>query len=135
MVDTVKHHGALGLAAPQINVSSRIIIVRNTDNDKFYTMINPIVLGVSDQDDISDESCLSLGVFRKHVLRSISIEMEYTNPKGVVHRKQFYTESACVQHEMDHLNGKLIIDQIPLVMRHAAMTNPSFLGRRLTRHL
>lgn len=81
-----KHHG-IGLAAPQVGVSKRIIIVwlpKNRDDESYpiVAMINPIILEKSEETDIDEEGCLSLPGITGKVERSIAIEVEWIDIKG-----------------------------------------------------
>lgn len=113
-------HGWVGLAAPQIGITKRIIVVsliHNWDDEVFQTvmMINPEILEASDE-RITDveEGCLSLPKTKKgFVARHRDIKLSYYDEKG----KQKIIRlsglpSVIVQHEIDHLNGELYIDKL-----------------------
>lgn len=111
-----KHHG-IGLAAPQVGVSKRIIIVwlpKNRDDESYpiVAMINPIILEKSEETDIDEEGCLSLPGITGKVERSIAIEVEWIDIKGRKMKKKIAGFGArVVQHEVDHLDGILISDK------------------------
>lgn len=110
MKDTMRKRQGLGLAAPQSGVSKRIFIALGK-NDKIITFINPETLSSSDKDDIDMEGCLSFPEIFFSIQRAKKIAIKAYNEKG----KEFIIEAdgllaRCFQHEMDHLNGKLIID-------------------------
>lgn len=111
-----KHHG-IGLAAPQVGVSKRLIVVglpthRDEESYPLVMMINPIILSRSPETDIEEEGCLSLpGVLQK-IERSIVIEAEWYDISGRKMKKKIIGFGArVVQHEVDHLDGILISDK------------------------
>lgn len=111
-----KHHG-IGLAAPQIGTSKRIIIVglpiaRDDEQYPIMAMINPIILSKSSEKDIDEEGCLSLPGITGKVERSTSIEVEWMDLKGRKMKKKITGFGArVIQHEVDHLDGVLISDK------------------------
>jgi len=105
--------GGIGLAAPQIDVHKKMIVVDTSpgDND-FHCFINPRIIGREGK-VTTKERCLSVQDMEISVTRSKNIRMEFRDIEGKRHIKNFKDiMSICIQHEIDHLNGKLIIDYI-----------------------
>ncbi len=113
MYDTMYYHNAIGLAAIQININKSIITIDISNNKKKkLTLINPNILYKSEY-ILSQEQCLSLPNYCLQIKRYNSIILSSYNKKG----KKFYLHAKgllaiCIQHEIDHLNGLLIIDYI-----------------------
>lgn len=110
MKETLQRNHGLGLAAPQVGVSKRIFIALDKDRDKIITAINPEILK-SEDSEIDMEGCLSFPEIYFSIQRAKKIVLKGYNEKG----KEFIVEAEgllarCFQHEIDHLNGKLIID-------------------------
>jgi peptide deformylase len=104
MLQTLKSTTGVGLAAPQISESLRIVIV-----DKPMTvLINPIVTPVGDVTDTSYEGCLSVPGMRGEVRRALTVRVEYLDRSGKrVDTTWTKFRAIVVQHEVDHLNGIL----------------------------
>ncbi len=106
-----QHHG-IGLAAIQVGYQKRMFVMdcsRSQTNEKVF--INPEILEKSDETLRDNEGCLSAPGKTGDVSRHIRIVLKYQNEKGEEEKKTFYDlEARCIQHEMDHLNGKLCID-------------------------
>ena len=108
LLDTANHHidNCAGLAAPQIGINKRVVVVRNGDH--FFPMVNPVVVKKSGKKFLNHEGCLSLEGVRA-VERYSSVLVNYTDGKGKRQTKTFNgTLAIVIQHETDHLNGVLI---------------------------
>jgi len=111
-----KNHG-IWLAAPQVGMSKRIIIVwlplhRDDENYPIVVMINPTILTQSAETDIDEEWCLSLPNITGNVSRSRAIDVEWTDIKGRKMKKKVIGFGArVIQHEIDHLDWILISDK------------------------
>lgn len=109
MEDTTIAADGLGLAAPQVNHAERVCIVRM--GNKLTPLINPEITFFSLDKDFAEEGCLSLPNVWLQVPRSISIVVTYLNTKGEPQERMLENMDArVVQHEVDHLEGKLIVD-------------------------
>ena len=109
MEETVKAADGLGLAAPQVSESVRICLARL--NGRMTPLINPDILSRSAEKDIAEEGCLSLPNLYVNVPRSLSIVLKYQNAKGEIQERRLTDlEARIVQHEVDHLEGVLIVD-------------------------
>ena len=109
LLDTAQVHidECLGLAAPQIGVNKRVIVIRN-GQESFYPMINPVVVRKIGKKFLNNEGCLSLEGTRS-VERYPSVLVGYTDKNGKRVTKTFNgVSSIIIQHETDHLNGILI---------------------------
>lgn len=118
MQDTIDHIGASGLAAPQVNISRRIVVYRINKSripktakfqEKPWTyMINPEMYPLTNKKTLFWERCLSLPGLHGKVPRYNSIYVKYYTPdnKLIEHEAQS-TWAALIQHELDHLNGIL----------------------------
>ena len=105
---TIKAEG-LGLAAPQVNRTERVCIVRMVG--RLTPLINPVITSKSTQEVTAEEGCLSLPNVWMQVPRSVSIVVTYLDAKGVEQERMLTNlDARVVQHEVDHLEGKLIID-------------------------
>jgi peptide deformylase len=108
LLDTAKAHidNCAGLAAPQIGVNKRVVVVRN--GDSFFPMVNPVVVKKTGKKFLNHEGCLSLDGIRA-VERYASVLVNYTDGKGKRQTKTYNgTLAIVIQHETDHLNGVLI---------------------------
>jgi len=108
MIDTMFANEGIGLAAPQIGIGKQIIVVRN-DKD-IIKLINPVILRKEGKEE-AKEGCLSLPDIYVDVKRSAYISVEGKNEKleTVIIEAEGLT-ARVLQHEIDHLNGILIID-------------------------
>ena len=117
---TLKSHG-VGIAAPQVGILKRIIVVASHPNIRYpdapcmspFAMINPLIVSHSQEIVIKEEGCLSVKQKRGMVARYRDIEVEYFTRDGQWHRKQYNNFIArIIQHELDHLNGILFEDHL-----------------------
>ncbi len=108
-----KWEGA-GLAAPQIGVLKKLVVIDIRDEPStLYKMINPRIVWASEEMIDSKEGCLSLPGIRDTVNRHEKVRVEYYDEnfeKQTVEGEGFL--SCCLQHEIDHLSGKLYIDHL-----------------------
>lgn len=121
MLFTVTEHNGVGLAAPQVGVSKRIIIVASKPNSRYpyapeeppEAMINPEILVYSEEQEFDWEGCLSVPDTRGKVPRSKSITLSYTNRTGRQIKKNYEGFLArVIQHEVDHLNGITFVERM-----------------------
>lgn len=115
LLDTMYDAPGRGLAAPQVGVLSRVFVmdVRWKDGAPDpVVMIDPEVLGASDQVEGIEEACLSIPGTPRVVVRPREVTMAWTDLAGArVHRRLTGTAARCAQHELDHLDGVLILDR------------------------
>lgn len=117
MLDTLEEEGGVGLAAPQIGINKRIILVRY--EDKVETYINPEIEIIENKRTESDEGCLSIySIQGFQVKRYPRIKIRTTNIKG--NTEEFIAEdllARVIQHEVDHLDGIMFIDHLDAASR------------------
>ena len=107
----------VGLAAPQVGDSRRILVADPGNNDddvprKLYSMVNPKIISQSEELITYEESCLSVPQFYVNVKRFKQIAVEWKDAYGNVHRDVFEDFPAIVlQHELDHLEGTTLLDR------------------------
>ena len=108
LLDTAKAHIEMcaGLAAPQIGVNKKVVVVRT--GNTFFPMVNPVVIKKTGKKFVNTEGCLSLEGCR-NVVRWSSVLVGYIDGSGKRQTKTFNgTMAIIIQHETDHLNGVLI---------------------------
>ena len=114
-------HGA-GLAAPQLGALRRILVYRLRDDDRPRVLINPRVTWSSDETEIDVEGCLSIGEITVEVPRAVALHVEALDDDGEPVRLEAEGfEARVVQHEMDHLDGILILDRTTKEQRREAL--------------
>lgn len=117
MLDTLEEEGGVGLAAPQIGITKRIILVRY--EDKVETYINPEIEIIENKRIEGDEGCLSIySIQGFQVKRYPRIKIRTTNIKG--NTEEFIAEdllARVIQHEVDHLDGIMFIDHLDKASR------------------
>ncbi|MBQ7056025.1 MAG: peptide deformylase [Alphaproteobacteria bacterium] len=123
MVELMRAQNGVGLAAPQVGILSRFLVMMDPDTEIVYRMINPKILSFSDDVCTMEEGCLSvlgndnLPIFA-NVSRPQSVVVEWTDQNGDKKTAQMSGVPArIVQHETDHLDGKLFIDYLSPVRR------------------
>ncbi len=116
MLEVMYDSKGIGLAAPQVGILKRIIVMDcslENEQKKAFRFINPKIVKLSDSVSEYEEGCLSLPTQSAKVIRPSEVQVEYTNEKGKQIVKVFKDlEATCLQHEIDHLNGKLFVDHI-----------------------
>ena len=122
MKETMYEESGIGLAAPQIGVSQRLLVMDTEyptlEKHSPRAIINPEIIFASEENVVSIEGCLSVPEFRAEVSRSKSIEIRYQDEEGNELEDQLEgLASICLQHELDHLNGILFIDYLPSLRR------------------
>jgi len=116
MAETMYADSGVGLAAPQVGVSKRIILV-DGEEDGLIVLINPMIIK-SEGEVVEEEGCLSLPGIYSQVKRSSKVKVKALNENGdtIEITKEGLTARA-LQHEIDHLNGILFIDKIGRLKR------------------
>jgi len=117
MFQTMYAAPGIGLAAPQVGMMQRLIVVDCIkDKDaapRPIAMLNPEVTWSSDERSIYDEGCLSIPEQYGEVERPAAVEVRWHDLDMVAHSERFDgLWATCVQHEIDHLEGKLFIDYL-----------------------
>ena len=120
MTATMYDAPGIGLAAPQINVSQRLVVM-DSGNDvlpELYKMVNPEIIILSKEHSVLEEGCLSIPDQTAEVKRPTEVSIKYLDETGST--QTLTTDgllAACIQHEIDHLNGVLFIDHISRLKR------------------
>jgi len=113
MLETMYQAPGIGLAASQVNVHQRLIVLDVSEaKDEPLVLINPEIIA-SEGEIESAEGCLSIPGFYEPVIRARQIQLGAVNREG----EEFTLEAedllaVCIQHEMDHLEGKLFVDYL-----------------------
>ena len=113
MFETMYAAPGIGLAATQVDVHKRLLVADVSPNgDDPHALINPVILE-KDGVQVSEEGCLSVPGYYEEVERAEHIRVRYLDRNGAeVEAEMEGLLAVCVQHEMDHLDGKLFVDYI-----------------------
>jgi peptide deformylase len=114
----------VGLAAPQLGVLRRILVYRKADEEPVLALVNPRVVSTGEEVEAADEGCLSLGAATVvvEVERPTALKIEASSPEGEpISIEAEGLEARVIQHELDHLDGVLIIDRTTPEQRRAAL--------------
>tara|TARA_B100000963_G_scaffold194927_1_gene169580 strand:+ start:2395 stop:2919 length:525 start_codon:yes stop_codon:yes gene_type:complete len=121
LFDTMYKSKGIGLAAVQVGILKRILVVDVSNKDKKkepLSFINPIIKKMSDETSIYEEGCLSIPDTFIEIERPKICEIEYIDINGKKQNLQCDgLLSTCLQHEINHLDGKLIIDNLSKLKR------------------
>ena len=116
MSECMYQNNGIGLAAPQVGILKRLVVIDCSDNKhlkKALKFINPEITKLSKNISEFEEGCLSLPSQYAKVLRPSEITLKYRNIEGLICEGKFSgLEATCIQHEIDHLDGKLFVDHI-----------------------
>jgi len=125
MFETMYHAEGIGLAAPQIGVSKRVMVIdlRHADQpSERLAVVNPRVVWSSKEKDKAPEGCLSIPGMEEVVQRPYAVEIEGFDPKGrpmTIEAEELFARA--LQHEIDHLDGILFIDRVSALKRRMLM--------------
>jgi len=138
MLETMYDAPGIGLAAPQVAVMSRLIVMDCAKEDDAtpepMVLINPEVVWTSDERSVYDEGCLSIPEQYAEVERPAEVEVSWMNLDGKTQRERFDgLWATCVQHEIDHLDGKLFIDYLRPLKRQMITRKMQKLKREMAR--
>ena len=129
MLETMYHAPGIGLAAPQIGVNARILVMDCAKRDdeaaapEPMVLINPEIVRSSEELEEHEEGCLSIPEIYAMVRRPKDVRVSYLDKHGELQERDFEgIWAVCVQHEIDHLNGKLFIDYLS-PMRRSMITS------------
>ena len=122
MLETMYKAPGIGLAAPQVGVLKRVIVVdiaREEEEPQPLRMANPELISVSDDDAVYNEGCLSLPEHYADVTRPAAIKVRYLDHENEIRVLEADGLLAtCIQHEMDHLDGILFVDHLTALKRN-----------------
>ncbi len=122
MFETMYHADGVGLAAPQVGISRRILVVDVRDEEDpdggRWALVNPTVAWTSSQVDKSTEGCLSIPGLEELVTRPAEVEIRGFDPTGTeVSIPAEGLLARALQHEIDHLDGVLFLDRVSALKR------------------
>ena len=112
MIETMHKYNGVGLAAVQVGILKRIIVIDLYDDNGPIVLINPVIIKEKGEQGV-DEGCLSFPNQFAKVIRPAEVTAEYTDREGKrkkVKAKELLAQA--ISHEIDHLNGELFIDKI-----------------------
>ena len=115
MLETMYEAPGIGLAAPQVGVMKRLLVMDCIKEGPAEPMvlINPVVDWASEDQTVYEEGCLSIPDQYADVKRPAEVRVRWTDLEGAQQDRQFAgLWATCVQHEIDHLDGKLFIDYL-----------------------
>ncbi|MEJ6395720.1 peptide deformylase [Gymnodinialimonas sp. 2305UL16-5] len=117
MLATMYDAPGIGLAAPQIGVGTRLIVLDCVKEEgaapRPLAMFNPEIVSSSEELNTYEEGCLSIPEIYADVTRPEAVTVRWIDPDGAEREETFDgLWATCVQHEIDHLNGKLFIDYL-----------------------
>ena len=116
MVITMEKEKGIGLAAPQVGVNTRVVVCKfnpGTDHEVVVPMVNPQIVNRSAEMDLHEEGCLSLPKWFDSIARHTALTVKYLDRKGRENVLKLKGLNArIVQHEVDHIDGKLFIDHL-----------------------
>ncbi len=131
MLETMYAAPGIGLAATQVNVHKRILVCDVATEGKHpYCLINPEIIHAEGQTN-AEEGCLSVPEFYDYIDRAALIRVRAFDPQG--RPFEFQAEgllAVCVQHEMDHLEGKLFVDYLSELKRERLRKKASKKAKR-----
>ena len=120
MIETMHKYNGVGLAAVQVGILKRLLVIDLYDDTGVIVMINPIIIKEKGEQEV-DEGCLSFPNKFAKVIRPKEVVAEYTNSEGKrmkIKAKDLLAQAIC--HEVDHLNGEVFVDKIvPGTMEYA----------------
>jgi len=124
MLETMYAAEGVGLAATQVDVHERVIVMDTSEkHDQPLVLINPTLSWASDEMAIAEEGCLSVPQIYDKVERHARVKVQALNRHGEAFEMEAEGLSAvCVQHEMDHLQGKVFVEYLSLLKRDRIKT-------------
>lgn len=127
MIAMMNDQKGVGLAAPQVGITERFLVMTDPDTKEIFRMINPEIVTKSDKTCKMEEGCLSVvdkndvPIFAD-VMRPEAVVVKWTDELGAKQKRDFSGYPArIVQHEIDHLDGVLFIDYLSPVKREMVM--------------
>ncbi len=122
MLETMYVSNGIGLAAPQVGVTKRIIVMdlaRQGEPPNPLRIANPEIVWQSEEKVVCEEGCLSVPDQYSEVLRPKAVKIRYLDYQNEI--RELETDgylATCIQHEIDHLNGVLFIDHLSFLKRN-----------------
>ena len=124
MLETMYAESGVGLAATQVDVHERLIVMDTSDSrDQPLVLINPEIVWASDELAVAEEGCLSVPQVYDKIERHARVKVRALDREGQPFEIDAEGLSAvCVQHEMDHLRGKVFVEYLSLLKRDRIRT-------------
>jgi len=125
LFETMYHAEGIGLAAPQVGIGKRVMVVdlrREDEPEAHIALVNPRVIWTSDDTDRQPEGCLSIPGIEEVVERPSVVRVEGLDPDGrevIIEADELF--SRALQHEIDHLDGVLFLDRLTPLKRRMAL--------------
>ncbi len=118
LVETLHATGGIGISAPQVNHRCRVLVVDlSGDGTAPQVYVNPEILSKS-APGLVEESCLSVPGVVGNVIRATEVRVRARDRSGVSFERELSgMDAVCLQHEMDHLDGRLFVDRLSLFRR------------------
>ncbi len=124
MLATMYDAQGIGLAATQVDAHERVVVIDvSEERDQPMTLINPEILWASDEKQVGDEGCLSVPGIYDGVERSTAVKVRALDETG--QSREIDAEgmlAICIQHEMDHLMGKVFVEYLSPLKRNRIKT-------------
>ncbi|WP_323763615.1 peptide deformylase [Marinovum sp.] len=138
MLDTMYAAPGIGLAAPQVGVMDRVIVMDcekdETQPPKPVVMFNPEIIAASEDLNVYEEGCLSIPEQFAEVTRPAEVRVRWLDRDGTLKEQDMDgLWATCVQHEIDHLDGKLFIDYLKPLKRQMITRKMVKLKREMAR--
>lgn len=139
MLATMYDAPGIGLAAPQVGAMIRLLVMDcvkdPAKSPRPMVLINPAITWTSEDTSVYDEGCLSIPDQYAEVTRPAKVRVEWLGLDGKTQEEEFEgLWATCVQHEIDHLNGKLFIDYLGPLKRQMITRKMEKLKRELARN-
>jgi peptide deformylase len=124
MLETMYSADGVGLAATQVDVHERVIVMDTSEgHDRPLVLINPELVAVSEEMSLAEEGCLSVPQIYDRVERHARVTVRALNRAGDSFELEAEGLSAvCIQHEMDHLRGKVFVEYLSSLKRDRIRT-------------
>ena len=124
MIETMYASDGIGLAATQVNVHERVIVMDISEGrDQPLVLINPAIVWASEETKINDEGCLSVPGIYDNVERAAKVKVQALDLDGKTQTIEADgLLSVCIQHEMDHLIGKVFVEYLSPLKRNRIKT-------------
>jgi peptide deformylase len=139
MAETMYEDRGIGLAANQVGILKRMIVMDVGDDNsltekahpidqKLFYFVNPVVEWESDETVVFEESCLSVPDQSIPVERPTSIRLRYLDEGGTERIEDFHgLQARCIQHELDHINGKTVLEYLSKLKKELVV-------KKITKH-
>jgi peptide deformylase len=124
MLETMYEANGIGLAATQVDVHERVVVIDTSEErNEPLVLVNPEIVWASDEKQVGDEGCLSVPGIYDGVERSSAVTVRAMDGEGKV--RDIEAEgllAVCIQHEMDHLMGKVFVEYLSPLKRNRIKT-------------